>query len=149
MSIVTLLTDFGIEDAYVGTMKGVILSVNPSTVIIDITHHIEPQNLIRAAYIISSFYKYFPQGSVHIVVVDPGVGSDRAIIAVNVMKHIFLAPNNGVLTLLLDEDEIESIVRVENTRFFLKPVSQTFQGRDIFAPVGAYISKGIDIQTLK
>ncbi|UCD89780.1 MAG: SAM-dependent chlorinase/fluorinase [Desulfobacterales bacterium] len=148
MSIVTLLTDFGIEDAYVGTMKGVILSVNPSAVIIDITHHVEPQNIIQAAYIISSYYRYFPKKTVHIIVVDPGVGSDRDIIAVNARGNIFLAPDNGVLTLLIDEGKVDTIVRIENTRFFLKPVSQTFHGRDIFAPIGAHISKGIDIKAL-
>lgn len=148
MSTVTLLTDFGIEDAYVGTMKGVVLSVNPSAVIIDITHHIEPQNILQAAYIIPSYYRYFPEKTVHIIVIDPGVGSDRDIIAVTAMDHIFLAPDNGVLTLLIDEDKIDSIVRIENTRFFLKPVSRTFHGRDILAPVGAHVSKGMDIKTL-
>jgi S-adenosyl-L-methionine hydrolase (adenosine-forming) len=148
MSIVTLLTDFGVEDAYVGTMKGAVMSINPAAVIIDITHHIAPQNLHQGAYIIASCYNYFPEKTVHIIVVDPGVGGNRAIIAVKAMKHFFLAPNNGVLTLLMDKTDIDTIVRVENTRFFLKPVSQTFHGRDIFAPVGAYLAKGVDINTL-
>jgi S-adenosylmethionine hydrolase len=148
MSIVTLLTDFGIQDAYVGTVKGVVLSINPEAKIIDITHQIEPQNLVRAAYIISSYYKYFPAGTVHMIIVDPGVGSDRAILAVKTMGHFFLAPDNGVLTTLLDEDDIDVIVRVENTRLFLHPVSRTFHGRDVFAPVGAQLSKGIDIEIL-
>ena len=147
MPIVTLVSDFGTKDAYVGTMKGVVLSVNPAAVIIDITHHIEPQNLTQAAYIIPSVYKYFPENTVHIIVIDPGVGGDRAVLAAKINKHIFLAPDNGVLTLLWKDTEVDAIIRVENTRFFLKPVSQTFHGRDIFAPVGAYLSKGIDIRT--
>lgn len=148
MSIVTLLTDFGVEDAYVGIIKGVVLSVNPSAVIIDITHHIEPQDLIQAAYTIKSAYNYFPEGTVHVIVIDPGVGSDRTIIALKMMGHIFLAPDNGVLTLLMNEGEIDSIVRIENARYFLKSVSQTFHGRDILAPVSAHISKGVDIKKL-
>lgn len=148
MSIITLLTDFGTEDAYVGIMKGVILSVNPSAVIIDITHHIDPHDLIETAYIIKSSYRYFPEGTVHVIVVDPGVGSDRAIVALEMMDHIFLAPDNGVLTLLMDEGKIDSIVRVENTRYFLESVSHTFHGRDIFAPTGAHLSKGMDIKKL-
>lgn len=148
MSIITLLTDFGTEDAYVGIMKGVILSVNPSAVIIDITHHVDSHDLIEAAYIIKSSYRYFPEGTVHVIVVDPGVGSDRVIVALEMMDHIFLAPDNGVLTLLMDEGEIDSIIRVENTLYFLESVSQTFHGRDIFAPTGAHLSKGMDIKRL-
>ena len=148
MSIVTLLTDFGIKDAYVGTMKGVVMAINPAAVIIDISHHIAPQDLIQGAYIISSCYKYFPEKTVHIVVIDPGVGSNRSIIAVKARKHYFVAPNNGALTLLTDKEDIDTIVRVENTRFFLKPVSQTFHGRDILAPVGAHLAKGLDINSL-
>ncbi|RZB33661.1 MAG: S-adenosyl-L-methionine hydrolase (adenosine-forming) [Desulfobacteraceae bacterium Eth-SRB2] len=148
MSIITLLTDFGTEDAYVGMMKGVILSIHPQAVIIDITHHIDPQNVIQAAYIIKSSYKYFPEGTVHLLVVDPGVGSDRSIVALEMMGHIFLAPDNGVLTLLMDEGETDSIVSVENTRYFLESVSRTFHGRDIFAPVGAHLCRGLDIKNL-
>ena len=148
MSTITLLTDFGSEDAYVGVMKGVILSVNSSAKIIDISHAVDPQDLVEAAYLIQSCYRYFPEHTVHIVVVDPGVGSDRAIVALEMMGHIFLAPNNGVLTLLVDEGEIDAMVRVENTHYFLNPISQTFHGRDIFAPVGAHISMGIDINSL-
>jgi len=148
MSIITLLTDFGTEDAYAGIMKGVILSVTPSAVIIDITHHIDPQDLIRAAYVIKSSYRYFPRGTVHVMVVDPGVGSDRAIVALEINGHIFLAPDNGVLTLVTDQGKIDSLVRVENTRYFLKPVSRTFHGRDIFAPVAAHLCGGMEIKNL-
>ncbi len=148
MSTITLLTDFGSEDAYVGVMKGVILSIHSSAKIIDISHAVDPQDLIEAAYLIKSCYRYFPEHTVHIVVVDPGVGSDRAIVALEMMGHVFLAPNNGVLTLLMDEGKIDAMVRVENPRFFLNPISQTFHGRDVFAPVGAHLAKGIDITSL-
>ena len=145
MSIITLLTDFGEEDEFVGVMKGVILGVNPSATIIDISHRVDPQDIVEAAYRIPSYYKFFPRGSVHIIVVDPGVGSNRAIIALEMAGHVFLAPDNGVLSLLLDCGDIDSIVRVNNKDFFLTPVSQTFHGRDIFAPVGAHISLGIAV----
>jgi S-adenosyl-L-methionine hydrolase (adenosine-forming) len=148
MSIITLLTDFGTKDAYAGIMKGVILSLTPWAVIIDITHHIDPQNVIQAAYIIKSCYRYFPKGTVHVLVVDPGVGTDRGIVALEIMGHIFIAPDNGVLTLVMDQEKIDSIVRVENTRYFLKPVSATFHGRDIFAPVAARLCMGMDIRNL-
>jgi S-adenosylmethionine hydrolase len=148
MSIITLLTDFGTEDAYVGVMKGVILSINPSAAVVDVCHYIDPQDLIEAAYLIKSSYRYFPKGTVHIIIVDPGVGGNRSIVAVELAGHIFLAPDNGVLTLLMDEGEVDAIVRVENTHYFLNSISQTFHGRDIFAPVGAHISKGVPIEKL-
>ena len=148
MSTITLLTDFGVEDEYVGIMKGVILSVNPAAVIVDISHHIDPQDVIQAAYTIKYAYKYFSKGSIHIIVVDPGVGSDRAILAVKMMGYVFLAPDNGVLSFVMDEAEVDSIVRIDNTSYFLDPVSRTFHGRDIFAPVGAHISMGVEIKEL-
>jgi S-adenosylmethionine hydrolase len=148
MSIITLTTDFGIEDEYVGVMKGVILSIHPDAIIVDITHHIYPQDLIQAAYTIKASYQYFPSGTIHIVVIDPGVGSKRSILAMEKLGHFFLAPDNGVLSLLFDEIDIGSIVHVKNTRYFLKSISQTFHGRDIFAPVGAHMSKGVNITDL-
>jgi len=148
MSIITLLTDFGTQDAYTGVMKGVILSINPSATVVDVCHYIDPQDLIEAAYIIKSSYQYFPKGSVHIIVVDPGVGGSRSIAAVKLSGHIFLAPDNGVLTLLLDEREADAIVRIENTRYFLNPISRTFHGRDIFAPVASHLSRGVPLEKL-
>ena len=146
MAIVTLLTDFGLDDAYVGMMKGVILSVNPASTVVDITHHVEAQDITQAAYIIQSSFRYFPAGTVHLIVVDPGVGSDRSIIALKMMGHFFLAPDNGVLTLLMEEAGVDDVIRVENSNYFLKPVSRTFHGRDIFAPVGAHLSLGLDLR---
>ena len=148
MSIITLLTDFGIEDEYVGIMKGVILSINPSSTIVDITHQIAPQDIIDAAYRIKFSYKYFPEKTVHLVIVDPGVGSGRPLLAAKIQGHYFLAPDNGILTPLLDDGDIDPLVFVENSEYFLDSVSQTFHGRDVFAPVAAHISKGIDIMEL-
>ncbi|MCD6224235.1 MAG: SAM-dependent chlorinase/fluorinase, partial [Deltaproteobacteria bacterium] len=148
MSIITLLTDFGVEDEYVGIMKGVILSINPSSTIVDITHQIAPQDIIAAAYRIKFSYKYFPEKTVHLVIVDPGVGSGRPLLAAKIQGHFFLAPDNGILTPLLDDGDIDTLVFVENSEYFLDSVSQTFHGRDIFAPVAAHISKGIDIMEL-
>lgn len=148
MSIITLTTDFGTQDEYVGVMKGVILSINSSTTIVDICHGISPQNVIQAAYMLKGSFEYFPKGTVHIAVVDPGVGTERAIVAIKMPGHIFLAPDNGLLTLLLDTGQVDTAVRVEDSRLFLKHVSRTFHGRDIFAPVGAHIAGGLDIQDI-
>jgi S-adenosylmethionine hydrolase len=142
MSIITLITDFGLDDEYVGLMKGVMLSIHPSATIVDITHNIEPQDIMQAAYTVIASYPYFTGGSVHLVVVDPGVGGQRAVIAIKMKKHVFIAPDNGVLTLLLADKEIEACIRVDNPEYFLKSISQTFHGRDIFAPVAAYIARG-------
>ncbi len=146
--IITLLTDFGTEDEYVGVMKGVILSVNPAATIVDISHGIDPQNLIKAAFMIQAVLPYFPEGTVHLSVTDPGVGTDRAILALSIGGKILLAPDNGILTLLLKEKSIASIIQVKNSAYFLKPVSPTFHGRDIFAPVSGHLSKGLDISAL-
>ncbi|MCJ7774427.1 MAG: SAM-dependent chlorinase/fluorinase [Desulfobacterales bacterium] len=148
MSIITLTTDIGIEDEYAGVMKGVIFSVYPDATIVDITHHIQPQDVIQAAFTIKASYKYFPSGTVHIVVVDPGVGSERPILALEKLGHFFLAPDNGALSLLFDDTGMGSIVHVKNTRYFLDTVSQTFHGRDIFAPVGAHMALGVNLTDL-
>ena len=145
MSIITLITDFGLDDEYVGLMKGVILSIHPSATIVDITHHTEPQDIVQAAYTLNASYRYFSDGSIHLVVVDPGVGGKRAIVAVKMKGHVFVAPDNGVLTPLFGEGEVEECIRVDNPEFFLKSVSQTFHGRDIFAPVAAHIARGVPL----
>ncbi|MBF0225793.1 MAG: SAM-dependent chlorinase/fluorinase [Desulfobacterales bacterium] len=150
MNIITLLTDFGLNDAYVGIMKGVILSINPYVQIIDISHSVTPQDITQSAYLISSAYKYFPQNTIHIVVVDPGVGSQRQIIAAKINGHIFICSNNGILSLIMDKNdvEIEEIICIDNDEYFLKPVSKTFHGRDIFAPIAAHLSKGIPLKKI-
>jgi S-adenosylmethionine hydrolase len=148
MPVITLLTDFGTHDAYVAIMKGVILKINPSATIVDITHWIDAQDVHQAANAIANSYRYFPSETVHIVVVDPGVGSRRAVVALRLEDQTFLAPDNGVLSPFLEKQTIEKIVRVENTDYFLNPVSRTFHGRDVFAPVGAHLSLGLPLGRL-
>ena len=148
MPIITIVSDFGCQDEYAGVMKGVILSICPSVSVIDITHQIDPQDVVQAAYLIPSFYRFFPQGTVHLVVVDPGVGGQRDLLAVSHRGHVFIAPDNGVLTLLVSREKSDTIVRVNNTDYFLKPVSATFHGRDIFAPISAHIINGIALKEL-
>jgi len=148
MSVITLLTDFGTDDEYVGLMKGVILSINPAAVIVDITHQIDRQDIVQAAFAIHSAYRYFPAGTVHMVVVDPGVGTGRDLLALQMGKQFFIAPDNGVLTLLFNEEDFTSLIRITNSDFFLAAVSNTFHGRDIIAPVGAHITKGLELKQL-
>lgn len=138
--IITLTTDFGIRDAYVGAMKGVILSINPNATIVDISHDIEPQNISEAAYILDTAHRYFPDGAIHVVVVDPGVGSDRRSVILRTSRAFFVAPDNGVLTHPA-KDMVEAVA-ITDPRFWLNPVSATFHGRDIFAPVAARLSLG-------
>ncbi|MBS3757232.1 MAG: SAM-dependent chlorinase/fluorinase [Desulfobacterales bacterium] len=142
MPVITLFTDFGLSDPYVGMMKGVILSITPHVSIVDVSHYIDPQDLCAAAYLLDAAYPYFPQKTVHMVVVDPGVGSSRKIIAAEAGGHYFLAPDNGVLTKIIDGGDVRTLVRVENPEYFRQPVSRTFHGRDIFAPVAAHMASG-------
>lgn len=144
MSVITLTTDFGTDDPYVATMKGVILSINPGVTIVDICHAIEPQNIDQAAFLLSTCYRYFPEGTIHVVVVDPGVGTERKALLLVTAEAFFVAPDNGVLTYIVEESpsDIEAL-SLTNPRFWLSPPSDTFHGRDIFAPVAAYLSLGI------
>jgi S-adenosylmethionine hydrolase len=148
MAIITLLTDFGVQDEYVGVLKGVILGTNPSATIVDISHAIGAQNISAAAHTLKASYPYFPQGTIHVAVVDPGVGTRRAIIAVHSDGHLFLAPDNGLLTPIVRQAKSVTIHRVDNEALFLHPVSRTFQGRDIFAPVAGHLSKGFSLDAL-
>ena len=148
MPVITLLTDFGSADEYVGVMKGVMLSICPSVSVVDITHQLEPQNIEQAAYLVPAYFHYFPEGTIHIVVVDPGVGSQRAVLAVHFRKHFFIAPDNGVLSLLLRDQKSDTVIEVNTSEFFLEPVSATFHGRDIFAALGAHMACGLKIDSL-
>ena len=148
MSVITLLTDFGTDDEYVGLMKGVILSINPSVTIVDLTHQINRQDIVQAAFTIHSGYHYFPEGTVHLTVVDPGVGTERSLLVLKLQNHFFIAPDNGVLTLLFDENKISSLNLITNPDYFRHPVSQTFHGRDVIAPVGAHIANGLEVNEL-
>ncbi|RLF20893.1 MAG: hypothetical protein DRZ82_00370 [Thermoprotei archaeon] len=142
--VITLLTDFGIRDPYVAQMKGVILSINPDTIIVDITHDIRPHDINEAAFILLSAYNKFPVGTIHVVVVDPGVGTRRKAIVIETKRYLFVGPDNGVLSLAADHDGITNVYEIKNEVFMRANVSYTFHGRDIFAPVAAYLSLGID-----
>jgi len=139
MKAITLLTDFGLKDPYVGIMKGVILSINPDAAIVDITHDIMPQNIEEAAFLIEEYHRFFPPGTIHMAVIDPTVGSGRKPIIVSKHNNVFIGPDNGLFTFILDDAEVYLL---ENTDFMLREVSSTFHGRDIFAPAAAHASTG-------
>jgi hypothetical protein len=140
--IITLVTDFGAQDYFVGAMKGVILSVNPNASIVDITHEIPPQDIHAAAFSLLSCYKDFPEGTIHVAVVDPGVGSDRRAILIESANQFFVGPDNGLFSWICEREKDWTAVQLTNQKFFHHPVSKTFHGRDIFAPVAAALSKG-------
>jgi len=146
--IITLTTDFGLSDAFVGAMKGVILGINPRARIVDISHDIPPQDIDHAAFIVRCAAPFFPRGTIHVVVVDPGVGTERLILAVRTADHLFLAPNNGVLKHVFDSHPDAEVFNVTHSEYFREHVSRTFHGRDIFAPVAAHLSKGLSPEKL-
>jgi len=162
--IITLTTDFGYDDAYVAAVKGAILNINPQASIVDVTHSVRPQDILEAAFILNTAYRYFPKQTVHVAIVDPGVGSERRGIILKTASAIFVAPDNGILSYVIDDlFSVESRSVIEQThglteivfktgleaaaitdpRFWRHPVSPTFHGRDIFAPVAAGLSLGI------
>lgn len=144
MKIITITTDFGTKDPYVGIMKGVILSINPDVQIIDITHDIEPGNIMEGAYVLKESYEFFPKGTIHIAVIDPGVGGKRRPILVRTEDFFFVGPDNGLFWPIIKDMTKPLIIHLVNKKYFLPKISSTFHGRDIFAPVAAYISKGVD-----
>jgi len=147
--IITLTTDFGAESPYAAAMKGVILGLNPSARIVDLSHHIPPQDVRHAAFLLAAAVPCFPRGVIHVVVVDPGVGSERAVLYVEVGGHRLLAPDNGCWTLLAcNGDQPPVVRRLAEPRFWRKQVSNTFHGRDILAPVAAHLSLGARPQDL-
>ena len=146
--VITLLTDFGTDDYFVGAMKGVILTRSPTSVLVDITHSIPPQDIRAAAFTLSSAYSYFPSGSIHLAVVDPGVGSDRRPVLVEAATHLFVGPDNGVFSLVLEQVPAARIRHLTNTSYFLPNRSSTFHGRDIFAPVAAALAQGLPPEDL-
>jgi S-adenosylmethionine hydrolase len=151
-SLITLTTDFGTEDGYVGVMKGVILGLNPAAAIVDLTHDLPPQGIADAAYVLRRAYEYFPSGTIHLVVVDPGVGTDRRSIALGSEVATFVAPDNGALTYVLedlrDKGQGVQLVHLTSQAYWLPRVSKVFHGRDIFAPVAAHLSLGLPLQQL-
>ncbi len=140
--VISLTTDFGQSDSYVAAMKGVILSLCPEAVLVDISHEIRPQAVRQAGYVLSTAAPYFPPGTVHLVIVDPGVGSERRSIAVLTERAIYVAPDNGVLSLALVQDPAWQAVHLTEPRYRLSQVSATFHGRDLFAPAAAHLACG-------
>ena len=143
--IITLTTDFGTSDAYVGVMKGVILGINPNVQVVDITHAVPPQDIHEAAFLIHSACHYFPKGTIHTIVVDPGVGSERRAMVCQTDSAFFVCPDNGVLTYILQDSVPVKTIEIKNRAYCLPEVSQTFHGRDIFAPVAAHVSLGVPL----
>jgi len=146
--LLALLTDFGTRDHYTGTMKGVALGICADATIVDITHEVPPHDVLAGALELAAAYKYFPPGTIFIVVVDPGVGSARKGIAVDTGDYRFVAPDNGVLTAVLRETPAKKIVELTERRYARPTVSRTFEGRDRFAPAGAWLAKGIQLSAL-
>src|SRR5262252_3841759 len=140
--VIALLTDFGTRDHYAGTMKGVALGICPDATFVDITHEIAPHDVLGGALELAAAYKYFPSGTVFLVVVDPGVGSARRGIAAEAGDYRFVAPDNGVLTSVFDEHPPKKVVELTERRYARPSVSRTFEGRDRFAPAAAWIAKG-------
>ncbi len=141
--IVTLTTDFGLSDPFASILRGVVLSINPEITVLDISHEVPSFDLLDGALTIASTYHYYPSGTIHVVVVDPGVGSARRPILVTTQHHQFVAPDNGVLSPVYQREESVEVRHVTAEHFFLQPVSQTFHGRDVFAPVAAWLSRGV------
>ena len=143
-SVITLLTDFGTKDHYVASMKGTILSINPKCTLIDITHHVSPHDINEGAFILANAYSFFPKGTIHLSVVDPGVGSPRRPILIVTPNYLFVGPDNGLFTFALKREKVKKVVTLTNQKFFLSHMSTTFHGRDLFAPVAAYLSLGVE-----
>jgi S-adenosylmethionine hydrolase len=142
-SIITLLTDFGTEDHYVAAMKGVILSISPHCRLIDITHQVTPHDSREGAYILANAYSYFPKGTIHLAVVDPGVGGARKPLLIVTPNYSFVGPDNGLFTMVTRKESVEQIIALDKQKYHLPKVSTTFHGRDIFAPVAAHLSLGV------
>jgi S-adenosyl-L-methionine hydrolase (adenosine-forming) len=143
--VIAFLTDFGTKDHYAGTVKGVVLSICPEAACVDITHEIPPHDVMAGALELAAAYKYFPAGTVFVVVVDPGVGSSRRPIAAEAGSYRFVAPDNGVLTLVFSETPPKRMVELTERRYARPTVSRTFEGRDRFGPAAAWLAKGIEL----
>lgn len=142
--LITLITDFGTADHFVGSMKGVILNINPQAEIVDICHEIAPYDIFDGAYTLAQSYYLFPRDSIHVVVVDPGVGSARRPVLARSLKYKFVAPDNGVLSLAYEREAGLEVRHITASHYFLSPLSDTFHGRDVFAPVAAWLSRGME-----
>ena len=146
--VIALLTDFGSRDHYAGTMKGVALGICPDATLIDITHDLPPHDVLAGALELAACYRYFPANTIFLVVVDPGVGSTRRGIAAEAGEYRFVAPDNGVLTIVFDETPPKRVVELTERRYARATVSRTFEGRDRFAPAAAWLAKGVELSAL-
>ena len=161
--VITLLTDFGLADPYLGVMKGVILGINPRVSLVDLTHDVPPQDILQGAFLLGTAWRYFPNGTVHLAVVDPGVGTERQPLLLEAQGHFFLAPDNGLISFVLPCEETVlppfqpyqgqvpegcRAYHLTNRRYWRHPVSATFHGRDVFAPVAAHLSSGLEATEL-
>jgi S-adenosylmethionine hydrolase len=142
--IITMTTDFGLRDPYVGIMKGVILSINPEARVIDISHQLKAGFVSQASALVQEAYPFFPEGTVHVAVVDPGVGGDRRPILIKTQNHLFVGPDNGIFWPVIGSHQRTEIIHLTESRYFLPHVSHTFHGRDVFAPVAAHLSREVD-----
>ena len=143
--VVTLTTDFGTSDHFVGVMKGVIININPDVELVDLCHNVNSYDVFDAAFTLAQSYRYFPSDTIHLVVIDPGVGTARRPILVRTMEYKFVAPDNGVLSLIYEREESVEVRHITADHYFLNPVSNTFHARDIFAPVVGWLSKGVEV----
>jgi S-adenosylmethionine hydrolase len=152
MTVITLLTDFGTRDGYVGVMKGVILDIAPAVQIVDLSHEIAPQDILEAALLLRRVVPYFPDGTIHVAVIDPGVGTSRRGIAAQLGSQYFVGPDNGILSLIPAYDKKNKqesiVVNLDQPRYWLSAVYQTFHGRDVFAPVAAHLAYGVPLNEL-
>lgn len=145
MGVVTLLTDFGLADAYVGAMKGVMLGIAPGAGLVDISHQVPPQDVAAGAFLLSSAYRFFPPGTVHLAVVDPGVGSARRGIVVETAEYRFVGPDNGLFSPVYEAGDVRQVVEIRNPDLCRSEVSATFHGRDVFAPAAAHLCRGTPV----
>ena len=146
--IISLTTDFGLCDPYVAMMKGVILSINPEARVVDISHQIKAGSIIQAASLVHETFFFFPKGTAHVAVVDPGVGSDRRLIGLEAGGHFFVGPDNGIFWPVIKDHKETKIIHLTESTYFLPPISHTFHGREVFAPVAAHLSRGVDLETM-
>jgi S-adenosylmethionine hydrolase len=152
VKFITILTDFGLLDGFVGSMRGVMLGIAPDAQIADLSHNIAPQNVEHGAFALARTVKYYPEGTIHVVVIDPGVGTTRRPIAARIGEQYYVAPDNGVLSFLYQQAEEQGspleVVHLDNPKYWLEEISNVFHGRDIFAPVGAHLANGVPLNEL-
>jgi S-adenosylmethionine hydrolase len=148
MRTITLITDFGLQDGHVGAMKGVIRSLAPQAELVDISHYIGAQDVRHAGFVLKTAYSYWPEDTIHVIVVDPGVGTGRRAVAVQTEAGTFVAPDNGVLSYVLAQEEVQSAVALTNAAYWHHPVSASFHGRDIFGPAAAHLAVGVPLLEL-